>query len=128
MPSRAYTPAYQSPPSPIAIPTEWTIPESGLLQRGNTIPCAVFRSTIEGHVKGVDRWELGLLIYEILAGYPPFYDENTFGTNQKFISGRIEFPRHFDFQAKYIARKLLAADRSKHLGKLDNGSDDIKKH
>jgi serine/threonine protein kinase len=29
-----------------------------------------------GHDKNVDWWALGILIFEFLAGYPPFYDEN----------------------------------------------------
>ena len=82
----------------------------------------------KGHGKGVDWWALGVLIYEMLAGYPPFYDENPFGIYQKILSGRIEFPRHFDFHAKDIVRKLLAADRTKRLGNLKNGAEDIKKH
>ena len=33
----------------------------------------------KGHGKSVDWWALGILVYEMLAGYPPFYDENPFG-------------------------------------------------
>jgi protein kinase X len=27
----------------------------------------------------VDWWALGVLIFEMLAGYPPFYDDNPIG-------------------------------------------------
>ncbi len=54
----------------------------------------------KGHGKAVDWWALGILIYEMLAGYPPFYDENPFGIYQKILAGKIEFPRHFDPNAK----------------------------
>ena len=29
----------------------------------------------KGHSKGVDWWSLGILIFEMLAGYPPFLDD-----------------------------------------------------
>ena len=54
----------------------------------------------KGHGKAVDWWALGILVYEMLAGYPPFYDENPFGIYQKSLAGKIEFPRHFDVKAK----------------------------
>jgi hypothetical protein len=62
------------------------------------------------------------------AGYPPFYDENPFGIYQKILAGKIEYPRHFDVHAKDLVRKLLSPDRSKRIGNLKNGAEDIKKH
>lgn len=82
----------------------------------------------KGHGKAVDWWALGILIYEMLAGYPPFYDENPFGIYQKILAGKIEFPRHFDANAKDLVRKLLTADRTKRYGCLKSGAEDIKKH
>ena len=38
----------------------------------------------------------------MLAGYPPFYDENPFGIYQKILAGKIDFPRHFDVNAKVV--------------------------
>jgi len=82
----------------------------------------------KGHGKAVDWWALGILIYEMLAGFPPFYDENPFGIYQKILAGKIEFPRHFDVNAKDLVKKLLLADRTKRFGCLKAGADDIKKH
>ncbi|KAI9325783.1 camp-dependent protein kinase [Zopfochytrium polystomum] len=82
----------------------------------------------KGHGKAVDWWALGILIFEMLAGYPPFFDENPFGIYEKILAGKISFPSHFESTAKDLVKKLLTADRSKRLGNLKGGSDDIKKH
>ena len=82
----------------------------------------------KGHGKAVDWWALGILIYEMISGYPPFYDENPFGIYQKILAGRIDFPRHFDPYAKDLVKKLLTADRSKRFGCLRDGADDVKRH
>ena len=39
------------------------------------------------------RWALGILIFEMLAGFPPFFDENPYGIYQKILAGRIDFPK-----------------------------------
>ena len=82
----------------------------------------------KGHGRAVDWWALGILIYEMLAGYPPFYDENPFGIYQKILAGKCEFPKHFDPNAKDLVRKLLTADRTKRFGCLRDGAEDVKRH
>ena len=70
----------------------------------------------KGHGKSVDWWALGVLLYEMLAGYPPFYDENPFGIYQKILDGKLDFPKHVDAKAKDLIKKLLSQDRTKRLG------------
>eukprot|EP01069_Polyplicarium_translucidae_P000601 Polyplicarium_translucidae@DN1314_c0_g1_i1.p1 len=82
----------------------------------------------KGHGKSVDWWALGILIFEMLAGYPPFYDENPLGIYQKVVAGKVEFPRHFDSRAKDLIKRLLAQDISKRYGCLRPGADDVKSH
>jgi len=82
----------------------------------------------KGHNKAVDWWALGILIFEMLAGYPPFYDENPFGIYQKILKGAIEFPRHMDPHARDLVKKLLTADRTKRFGCLRDGAEDIRRH
>ncbi|KAF8948556.1 hypothetical protein BGZ52_006786, partial [Haplosporangium bisporale] len=72
----------------------------------------------KGHGKAVDWWALGILIFEMLAGYPPFFDDNPFGIYEKILAGRIYFPSHIDSAAKDLIKKLLTADRTKRLGNL----------
>jgi len=48
-----------------------------------------------GYGKSVDWWALGVLIFEMLSGYPPFYDNEPIGIYKKIVTGIIEFPRFF---------------------------------
>lgn len=60
----------------------------------------------------------GILIYEMLAGYPPFFDDNPFGIYEKILAGKIDWPRHMDPIAKDLVKKLLVQDRTKRLGNM----------
>jgi len=82
----------------------------------------------KGHGIGVDWWALGILMFEMLCGYPPFYDENPFGIYQKILVGKIDFPKHVDEYAKDIIKRLLVHDKTQRLGCLARGADDIKRH
>jgi len=82
----------------------------------------------KGHGKPVDWWTLGILIYEMIVGQPPFCDEEPMGIYQKILAGKIYFPKYFDKNAKALVKKLLTADLSKRYGNLKAGSDDILKH
>uniref|UniRef100_A0A182IQZ2 Protein kinase domain-containing protein n=1 Tax=Anopheles atroparvus TaxID=41427 RepID=A0A182IQZ2_ANOAO len=82
----------------------------------------------KGHNKAVDWWALGVLIYEMVVGYPPFYDDNPFGIYEKILSGKIEWSRHVDPIAKDLVKKLLVLDRTKRLGNMKNGAEDVKRH
>jgi serine/threonine protein kinase len=58
-----------------------------------------------GHDKGVDYWALGILLYEMEAGYSPFSDPQ--GMDQvvicrNIVNGRLNFPRQFDNDCKVI--------------------------
>merc|ERR1712078_89516 len=81
----------------------------------------------KGHGKPVDWWTLGILIYEMIVGQPPFCDEEPMGIYQKILAGKIYFPKYFDKNAKALVKKLVTADLGKRFGNLKNGVDDVKK-
>lgn len=81
----------------------------------------------KGHGKGVDWWTLGILIFEMLVGEPPFVDKDPIGIYQKIVKGRIGFPRRFDKAAKSLTKKLLTHDLTKRYGCLKNGALEIKR-
>eukprot|EP00922_Rhytidocystis_sp_ex-Travisia-forbesii_P059854 GHVS01088754.1.p1 GENE.GHVS01088754.1~~GHVS01088754.1.p1 ORF type:complete len:286 (-),score=17.74 GHVS01088754.1:260-997(-) len=82
----------------------------------------------KGHGKPVDWWTLGILIFEMIVGYPPFYDDDPMGIYQKILAGKIVFPRFFDRNAKSLVKNLLTPDLSRRFGNLRNGPGDVKQH
>jgi len=82
----------------------------------------------KGHNKAVDWWALGILIFEMLAGYPPFYDDNPFGIYEKILDGKIEWSKYVGSEARDLIKRLLVHDRTKRLGNMKAGTEDVKKH
>uniref|UniRef100_A0A2R9C3F9 Protein kinase domain-containing protein n=1 Tax=Pan paniscus TaxID=9597 RepID=A0A2R9C3F9_PANPA len=74
----------------------------------------------EGHGRAVDWWALGILIFEMLSGFPPCVC--------KILADKIDFPRHLDFHVKDLIKKLLVVDRTRRLGNMKNGANDVKRH
>lgn len=81
-----------------------------------------------GHGKGVDWWTLGILIYEMLASYPPFFDEDPMKTYAKIMHGNISFPKHFSPAAIDMIKKLLHPKPTKRYGCVRGGHNLIKRH
>ena len=86
----------------------------------------------KGHDKGVDYWALGILLYEQVAGYSPFADQQNNDQMvicRKILRGDVEFPSHFkDSNLKDLILRLLVKDIPKRLGCLRGGAQDIKEH
>ncbi|KAA8585206.1 hypothetical protein FQN60_003900 [Etheostoma spectabile] len=76
----------------------------------------------------VDWWALGVLIYEMAAGYPPFFADQPIQIYEKIVSGKVRFPSHFSSDLKDLLRNLLQVDLTKRFGNLRNGVNDIKGH
>jgi cGMP-dependent protein kinase len=84
--------------------------------------------TGQGHGKPVDWWTLGVLVYEMLASFPPFFDDEPIETYRKIIRGRVKFPRYFTPESRELIRGLLKNKQTKRLGILKGGAQRIRKH
>ncbi|XP_077172498.1 3-phosphoinositide-dependent protein kinase 1 [Paroedura picta] len=66
--------------------------------------------------KSSDLWALGCIIYQLVAGLPPFRAGNEYLIFQKIIKLEYEFPEKFFPKAKDLVEKLLVLDATKRLG------------
>jgi len=83
-----------------------------------------------GHNKAVDYWAIGVLIYEMLVGKTPFYEEGA-GQHDLFkriVKGQYEIPNSVDDDAKDLIQKLLVRHQTKRLGNKCGGSRCVKDH
>ncbi|CAF3167892.1 unnamed protein product [Rotaria socialis] len=81
-----------------------------------------------GYNKGVDYWALGVLLYEMTAGYPPFFADQPIQIYEKIVSGRVRFPAQFTVDLKDLLKNLLQVDLTRRYGNLKSGVKDIKEH
>ncbi|RAL11612.1 serine/threonine-protein kinase [Aspergillus homomorphus CBS 101889] len=81
-----------------------------------------------GYTKTVDWWTLGVLLYEMLTGLPPFYDENTNDMYRKILQEPLTFPSTdiVPPAARDLLTRLLDRDPQRRLGA--NGAAEIKSH
>ncbi|KAI8325885.1 AGC/AKT protein kinase [Martensiomyces pterosporus] len=77
-----------------------------------------------GYTKTVDWWTFGVLLYEMMTGLPPFYDENVNEMYRRILEDELVFPDDMGNRAKSLLRGLLQRDPRRRLG--NNGAAEIK--
>lgn len=82
----------------------------------------------QGHNKGVDWWCVGILIYEMMTGNPPWVADDPLQIYQKILGGKLKFPWGFDKAGKDLVKRLLDPDITRRLGCMKNGVKDIQAH
>jgi len=97
----------------------------------------VIRNT--GHGTAVDWWALGILVYEMLIGQPPFWDQNPMRIYEQIVAGHIRFPTahpsqghrhslHVPRAARDFILALCKTDPSQRLGHIAGGSKRVMEH
>ena len=82
--------------------------------------------TSSGHNFGIDWWALGILIYEMIVGIPPFYHKNREHMFYLITQATIKYPdpkKHgitVSENAKDLINMLLEKDMEKRLGWKDD--------
>ena len=82
----------------------------------------------KGHDKAVDWWTLGILIYEMLVGFPPFEGADPMALYKTIVANDVRFPTKVAPQPQELVKRLLSSDPAARLGSLKGGADDVKRH
>ena len=83
----------------------------------------------KGYGQEIDWWSLGVIMFEMMIGYPPFFSESSTETCKKILDWKntlnIRPEANISREAEDILRKLIS-DPETRLGV--NGADEIKRH
>ncbi|XP_047430272.1 cGMP-dependent protein kinase 1 [Mugil cephalus] len=82
----------------------------------------------QGHDFAVDFWSLGILIFELLVGSPPFSSSEPQKIYSKILDGVLKYPPYMSEASKSIISKLCRPRPGQRLGNTKNGIKDVRHH
>ncbi|KAI3639531.1 hypothetical protein MIR68_002225 [Amoeboaphelidium protococcarum] len=75
-----------------------------------------------------DWWALGVVMFEMLCGYHPFYCEDRDELCQRIMYMKIEYPQYVSADARDALHRLLHRDPNKRLCCGSKGAIELQKH
>jgi serine/threonine protein kinase len=67
----------------------------------------------EGVTKAGDVYQVGVVLYEMLVGIPPYYNDNIKVLYQNIEKGKLKIPKYLSSEAKKCLLKMLHRNPNK---------------
>lgn len=82
----------------------------------------------QGHNQAVDWWTLGILLFEMTTGRPPFASTDQMEIYQSIMRGKVRYPASMSADCKDLISRLLTQNPGQRIGSLKGGSRDVRQH
>ncbi|KAI1730439.1 protein kinase domain-containing protein [Ditylenchus destructor] len=83
--------------------------------------------TENSYTRAIDWWGLGVLLFEMLVGEPPFSGEDEEEIFDSIVSDDVRYPRFLSIEAIAIMRRLMRKNPEKRIGSGEADATEVKK-
>lgn len=81
----------------------------------------------KSYSKSVDWYLVGILLYEMLTGFPPYFSKNSKMIQKNIVNNKLEIPKDLTPEWRNLLKLLLNKDSTKRIGIVE-GANEILSH
>lgn len=82
--------------------------------------------TESSYTRAIDWWGLGVLIFEMLVGEPPFSGDDEEEIFDSIVNDEVRYPRFLSIESISIMRRLMRKNPEKRLGSGEKDAEEVK--
>ncbi|XGW33318.1 hypothetical protein V3C99_017625 [Haemonchus contortus] len=82
--------------------------------------------TESSYTRAIDWWGLGVLIFEMLVGEPPFSGDDEEEIFDSIVNDEVRYPRFLSIESISIMRRLMRKNPDKRLGAGEKDAEEVK--